>query len=431
MPEKDIQDRQDIEQLIRAFYSKLTQDEVVSHFFTEVVAIDWEAHFPIMFDFWESVLFHRPTYRRNAMQVHVNLHAKAPLHPEHFERWLSLFEETVDGYFSGEIAHNAKTRARSIATMMQVKLANPGEAAASVSKPGSDNGRLQIIDALSKCKTFERFSPEELKAIASLSRLVHFEAGKDVFSMEHEEEYLFVVHSGRLSLYRQNNKRKELQPGDLFGEMGIFTDQGRLGKIHCVQASSLVAIHKSGIVDSGRLPEGLQLKLVSALTRQVIGYLHEGSLMPTADLIALGETERSEFKAVISKPSKEAIVRSAAAFMNHKGGTILVGVDDTGRILGLSMDNQEVDKFKRDLLNLLKGRLGAGRATLIEFDAERIGGKLLIRIDVDSAQSPVVYTVLTADAKEKEEFIVRTGSMNTQLKKKKEIIDYVLDRFKR
>ncbi|MCB0560553.1 MAG: group III truncated hemoglobin [Lewinellaceae bacterium] len=124
MYKKDLENRHDIEQLIRAFYAKLTEDEVVGHFFTEVVAIDWEAHFPIMFDFWESVLFHKPTYRRNAMQIHLDLNAKSPLRAEHFNRWLSLFEETVDERFSGEIAHNAKTRARSIATMMQIKIAN-------------------------------------------------------------------------------------------------------------------------------------------------------------------------------------------------------------------------------------------------------------------------------------------------------------------
>lgn len=127
MPEKDIQNRQDIERLIRAFYAKLTKDEIIGHFFTEVVPIDWEAHFPIMFDFWESVLFHKPTYRRNAMQIHLDLNAKEPLRPEHFERWLSLFEETVDEQFYGEMAHNAKTRARSIATMMQIKLASSKE----------------------------------------------------------------------------------------------------------------------------------------------------------------------------------------------------------------------------------------------------------------------------------------------------------------
>jgi hemoglobin len=41
---------------------------------------------------------------------------------EHFERWRKLFDETVNENFKGEIAHAAKTRALSIATVMQLKV---------------------------------------------------------------------------------------------------------------------------------------------------------------------------------------------------------------------------------------------------------------------------------------------------------------------
>lgn len=123
MSRKDIHDRQDIERLIRAFYEKVRRDDVIGYFFNEVVQIDWETHFPIMFDFWESVLFHTMGYRRNAMKIHIDLHLKEPLKEEHFQRWLALFDQTVDELFAGETANMAKTRARSIATMMQIKIA--------------------------------------------------------------------------------------------------------------------------------------------------------------------------------------------------------------------------------------------------------------------------------------------------------------------
>ena len=116
--------------------------------------------------------------------------------------------------------------------------------------------------------------------------------------------------------------------------------------------------------------------------------------------------------------------------MNLNGGAILVGVEDGGRIAGLKMGNQEIDRFQRDLLNLLKRRLGAGFTTLIDFDAEEIDGKLVIRIDIDAARSPVFYREKTGNGEEKELFIVRTGTMNTQLKKTSEIIDFVQERFK-
>lgn len=76
---------------------------------------------------------------------------------------------------------------------------------------GLDNNKdeEEILRALDGCRTFEGFNLDEKRAIAGLSRLVHFEEGKNVFSMEHQEEYLFVVHSGLLSLRRRTNKRKQ------------------------------------------------------------------------------------------------------------------------------------------------------------------------------------------------------------------------------
>ena len=44
-----------------------------------------------------------------------------PLSPVHFERWVSLFHETVDALFSGEKAEMAKQRASLIAWTIQNK----------------------------------------------------------------------------------------------------------------------------------------------------------------------------------------------------------------------------------------------------------------------------------------------------------------------
>ncbi len=117
----DIKTRKDIELLIRAFYKKVLADDLIAHFFTEVVPVDWETHFPTMFDFWESVIFEKPTYSSNAMQKHVDLHRKAPLKKVHFERWLELFNNTVQELFTGPKAELAMQRAQSIATVIQIK----------------------------------------------------------------------------------------------------------------------------------------------------------------------------------------------------------------------------------------------------------------------------------------------------------------------
>ena len=121
---KDIENRIDVELLINTFYNKIRANESLGFIFNEVAKVDWENHLPIMYDFWESILFHNGTYKRNAMQPHIDLSKKTALTKEHFDQWLLIFKATVDELFNGATANNAKTRAISIATMIQLKISN-------------------------------------------------------------------------------------------------------------------------------------------------------------------------------------------------------------------------------------------------------------------------------------------------------------------
>lgn len=121
---KDLNHRKDIELLINSFYEKVRLDESLGYIFDEIAHVDWENHLPVMYDFWETTLFHTGSYKRNAMQAHISLNEKIPLTKAHFDQWLNLFKSTVDELFEGEIANNAKTRAISIATMIQIKISN-------------------------------------------------------------------------------------------------------------------------------------------------------------------------------------------------------------------------------------------------------------------------------------------------------------------
>lgn len=120
---KDIANRQDIELFIRAFYKKVLQDNLIQHFFNEVVSLDLETHFPKLIDFWEMTLFARANnYSGNPMQIHKHLNSLSPMKKEHFDKWLALFNETIDEHFMGYFTELAKQRALSIATLMQIKI---------------------------------------------------------------------------------------------------------------------------------------------------------------------------------------------------------------------------------------------------------------------------------------------------------------------
>lgn len=118
---KDIEDKNDIKVLIDAFYEKVRSNAVIGYIFNDIANVDWAHHTPIIYDFWESVLFHTGPYARNPMLVHKDLHERHPLTAEHFAEWLRLFNETTDELFEGKNAELIKQRAASIAAVMQMK----------------------------------------------------------------------------------------------------------------------------------------------------------------------------------------------------------------------------------------------------------------------------------------------------------------------
>lgn len=119
----DIANRADIDRLISDFYKKVMVDAEIGFIFTEVAKIHLETHVPRIADFWEMVLLGNQTYQGNPVHAHLLLNEKVALLPQHFERWVQLFIETVTTLFEGEIAERAKQRAQSIATVMQIKIA--------------------------------------------------------------------------------------------------------------------------------------------------------------------------------------------------------------------------------------------------------------------------------------------------------------------
>jgi len=118
----DIENREDVKLLINAFYDKVKQNDKIGYIFNDIAKVNWKKHLPVMYDFWESILFFTASYTGNPMTVHGVLHQSANFTAEHFNVWLKLFTSTVNELFEGEKAELAKQRAISIATVMQTKL---------------------------------------------------------------------------------------------------------------------------------------------------------------------------------------------------------------------------------------------------------------------------------------------------------------------
>ena len=116
----DIINSNDVELLVRTFYSNLLLNEDVKPFFA---TIDFEKHIPHMIAFWEFVLLDKEGYTTNVFDKHINLALKA----EYFAIWLKTFEQTVHHLFEGEKVNMAIQRAQTIAYSFETKMKQMGK----------------------------------------------------------------------------------------------------------------------------------------------------------------------------------------------------------------------------------------------------------------------------------------------------------------
>ncbi len=133
------------------------------------------------------------------------------------------------------------------------------------------------------------------------------------------------------------------------------------------------------------------------------------------EAIDAGENDHLEFKSTLrwnikaNQPGKEielAAMKTLVAFMNSAGGTLIVGVEDNGNILGTDLDNfPNEDKLLLHFNNLIKQHIGLAFAKFITFKAFTIEGKTMIVADCRKADAPVYLRKKPGE----EEFYIRVG----------------------
>ena len=111
-----------ISTLVDRFYAQVLSDPTLAPVFTEVARIDVDTHIPVIKAFWRKMLLGDPGYARNMVARHAAVHARFPLRARHFDRWLMLFNRTVERDFAGPYADRARTLATRIAANLERNL---------------------------------------------------------------------------------------------------------------------------------------------------------------------------------------------------------------------------------------------------------------------------------------------------------------------
>jgi hypothetical protein len=122
-----------------------------------------------------------------------------------------------------------------------------------------------------------------------------------------------------------------------------------------------------------------------------------------AALIAAGESATVEFKSSVrwdmresrlNEPLKYSVIKTVAAFLNSNGGTLLIGVDDDRKAVGLRGDYSlfkkadSRDAFENWLMTQLIEQFGKPAARLIALTFHSVGGEDVCRIEVKPSPDP-------------------------------------------
>jgi len=144
---------------------------------------------------------------------------------------------------------------------------------------------------------------------------------------------------------------------------------------------------------------------------------------PITDLINLGESLTLEFKSTlqwdvvhnqINKGLRHSVLKTIAAFLNTEGGTLIIGISDTGDIYGLQNDlkglDNSLDRFAQLLSSLISDHLGPQFSYLVKVRFEELNGKQMCLLEIDKAPEPVFLK-----GAQGKEFYVRVGNTSRLL----------------
>ncbi|MBL7055287.1 ATP-binding protein [Candidatus Woesearchaeota archaeon] len=150
-------------------------------------------------------------------------------------------------------------------------------------------------------------------------------------------------------------------------------------------------------------------------------------------IILQGENDQVEFKSSLrwdynknelNKFLELPIMKTISAFLNSEGGILLIGVDDSGKILGIGKDyptlrKQDADGFIQFLVQMINTRIGKEYNENISAHIKNVENKDVCIINVDASNSPVFVRY-----DNKEEFYIRASATSQPLNVR-EATDYI------
>ena len=107
MKKRDIENMEDVKLMVNEFYNKVKENSLLAPIFYEKIKDNWQPHLERMYLFWGAALLGEKGYIGNPFSKHAALQ----ITEKHFQQWLLLFKQTINNFFEGALAEDAKWRA--------------------------------------------------------------------------------------------------------------------------------------------------------------------------------------------------------------------------------------------------------------------------------------------------------------------------------
>lgn len=178
---------------------------------------------------------------------------------------------------------------------------------------------------------------------------------------------------------------------------------------------------------------------VTTVKRAIQNVSKNKKILDIKELIDQGENDEIEFKETlrydthtnqVNKELEKVVIKTIVGFLNTEGGTLLIGVTDDKKIMGLSKDfgtlpKQNKDGFENHLTMLLKTMIGINFIKYVEISFENTESKTVCVINIESSRKPAYLK----NGDKKEEFFIRTGN-STQPLSMSDAQEYIQTHFK-
>ena len=161
----------------------------------------------------------------------------------------------------------------------------------------------------------------------------------------------------------------------------------------------------------------------------------EEEVVDLIDMIRDGESDTVEFKSAlrtnlhtnkIDKSIEHDILRTLTGFLNTDGGTLVIGVSDDGKPVGIDVDNfPNADRMSLHLTNIVNARMGPNSMTLIHTNFDDFEDSRVLVANCQRSPSEVFLKDGNA-----QRFYIRTGPSTTELTGS-DMVEYVDQRFRR